>query len=226
MAGFVTSDPPFPPPPEPWEATTRPETFAPRVHAQVTAPSPLPAQEQLFQRLLAERIVFIGSEIDDELANRVCAQLLLLSAQDGGRAITLYINSPGGSVDAGMAIYDVMQYLPNDIATVALGIAASMGQSLLCAGTPGKRYALRHARVMMHQPSGGIRGTASDIKIQAEQSLYLKRTLAERTAFHTGRPIEQIEADSERDRWFTAEAAKEYGFVDHVVDGTERVGSG
>jgi ATP-dependent Clp protease protease subunit len=124
-----------------------------------------------------------------------------------------------------MAIYDVMQYLPNDIVTVALGMAASMGQSLLCAGTRGKRHALRHARVMMHQPSGGIRGTASDIEIQAEQSLYLKRILAERTAFHTGRPLEQIERDSDRDRWFTAEEAKDYGFVDHVIESTRRVGA-
>jgi ATP-dependent Clp protease protease subunit len=201
----------------------RPETYAPRNHAQVLAPDLL--REQLSQRLLAQRIVFIGAEIDDELANQVCGQLLLLSAQDGRRDLTLYINSPGGSVDAGMAIYDVMQYLPNDVATVALGLAASMGQSLLCAGTHGKRYALRHARVMMHQPSGGIRGTASDIRIQAEQSLYLKRVLAERTAFHTGRPIEEIEHDADRDRWFTAEEAKDYGFVDHVIDSTERVGS-
>jgi ATP-dependent Clp protease protease subunit len=118
-----------------------------------------------------------------------------------------------------------MQYLPGDVATVALGLAASMGQSLLCAGTHGKRYALRHARVMMHQPSGGIRGTASDIRIQAEQSLYLKRILAERTAFHTGRPVEEIERDADRDRWFTAAQARDYGFVDHVIDSTERVGS-
>jgi ATP-dependent Clp protease protease subunit len=201
----------------------RPETYAPHSHAQVLAPDLM--QEQLSQRLLAQRIVFIGAEIDDELANRVCGQLLLLSAQDARRDITLYINSPGGSVDAGMAIYDVMQYLPNDVATVALGLAASMGQSLLCAGTHGKRYALRHARVMMHQPSGGIRGTASDIRIQAEQSLYLKRILAERTAAHTGRPVEEIERDADRDRWFTAIQAKEYGFVDHVIDSTERVGS-
>ncbi|HEY7484971.1 MAG TPA: ATP-dependent Clp protease proteolytic subunit [Streptosporangiaceae bacterium] len=180
-------------------------------------------QEQLFQRLLGERIVFIGQEIDDDLANRVCAQLLLLAAEDGQRPIQIYINSPGGVVDAGMAIYDIMQYLPNDIATVALGLAASMGQSLLCAGTPGKRYALRHARVMMHQPSGGIGGTASDIKIQAEQSLYLKRILAERTAFHTGQPLERIEADADRDRWFTAEEARDYGFVDHVIDSAEQV---
>jgi ATP-dependent Clp protease protease subunit len=203
----------------------RPDTHAPRTRARVTElPTEQFLREQLFQRLLGERIVFIGQEIDDELANRVCAQLLLLSAQDGRRDITIYINSPGGVVDAGMAIYDIMQYLPNEITTVALGMAASMGQSLLCAGTPGKRHALRHARVMMHQPSGGIGGTASDIKIQAEQSLYLKRILAERTAFHTGRPVEEIERDSDRDRWFTAEEARDYGFVDHVIDSTDRVG--
>jgi ATP-dependent Clp protease protease subunit len=202
---------------------TQPETYAPRARAQVIAPDPL--QEQLFQRLLAQRIIFIGQEIDDEIANRVCAELLLLSAQSADRDVTLYINSPGGSVDAGMAIYDVMQFLPNDVATVALGLAASMGQSLLCAGAPGKRHALRHARVMMHQPSGGIRGTASDIRIQAEQSVYLKRILAERTALHTGRPVEEIERDSDRDRWFTAEQAREYGFVDHVIDSIDKVGS-
>jgi ATP-dependent Clp protease protease subunit len=200
------------------------ETFAPPIRARVSEmPDQRYLQEQLFQRLLGERIVFIGQEIDDDLANRVCAQLLLLAAEDGQRPIQIYINSPGGVVDAGMAIYDIMQYLPNDIATVALGLAASMGQSLLCAGTPGKRYALRHARVMMHQPSGGIGGTASDIKIQAEQSLYLKRILAERTAFHTGQPLERIEADADRDRWFTAEEARDYGFVDHVIDSAEQV---
>jgi ATP-dependent Clp protease, protease subunit len=205
---------------------TDPETYVGRTRARVTELSTGQIlQDQLFQRLLGERIVFIGQEIDDSLANRVCAQLLLLSAEDGQRDIQVYINSPGGVVDAGMAIYDIMQYLPNDIATVALGLAASMGQSLLCAGTPGKRYALRHARVMMHQPSGGIGGTASDIRIQAEQSLYLKRVLAERTAFHTGQPLERIEADADRDRWFTAEDAKAYGFVDHVIDHAEQVGA-
>jgi ATP-dependent Clp protease, protease subunit len=202
----------------------RPQTYAPRTYARVLEGTQL-VHEDVFQRLLAQRIVMIGAEIDDTLANRVCAQLLLLAAQDAQRDITVYVNSPGGVVDAGMAIYDIMQYLPNDVATVALGMAASMGQTLLCAGTPGKRYALRHARVMMHQPHGGIGGTASDIKIQAEQSLYLKRVLAERTAFHTGRSLEQIEADSDRDRWFTAEQAREYGFVDHVIDTTDRVGS-
>ena len=212
--------------PDPRRPEVRPETYNGRTMARVTEmPVGRILQDQLFQRLLAERIVFIGQEVDDSLANRVCSQLLLLSAEDGRRDIQIYINSPGGVVDAGMAIYDIMQYLPNDIATVALGLAASMGQSLLCAGTPGKRYALRHARVMMHQPSGGIGGTASDIRIQAEQSLYLKRVLAERSAFHTGQPLERIEADADRDRWFTAEEAKTYGFVDHVIDHAEQVGA-
>ncbi|WP_433338597.1 ClpP family protease [Spirillospora sp. CA-294931] len=200
-----------------------PETFAPRMRASVAAPDL--AGEALFQRLLGQRIVFVGSEIDDPLANRVCAELLLLASQDARRDITIYINSPGGVVDAGMAIYDMMQFVPNDVSTVAMGMAASMGQTLLCAGTAGKRYALRHARVMMHQPHGGIGGTASDIKIQAEQSRYLKRVLAEKSALHTGQPLERIEADADRDRWFTAEQAREYGFVDHVIDNTDRVGS-
>jgi ATP-dependent Clp protease, protease subunit len=174
-------------------------------------------QEQLGDRLRNKRIVVLGQEVDDEIANRICSELLLLSAEDSQRDISLYINSPGGSVSAGMAIYDVMQYVPNDVATVAMGFAASMGQFLLCAGAPGKRFALPHARIVMHQPHGGIGGTASDIKIQAEQMRYTKKLLAERIAFHTGQPLERIEADSDRDRWFTAEEAKEYGFVDHVV---------
>ncbi|MBX6767433.1 MAG: ATP-dependent Clp protease proteolytic subunit [Actinomadura rubrobrunea] len=201
-----------------------PLTYVGRSQTAVDVPRLL-GQEQLFQRLLDQRILFIGQEIDDDLANRVCGQLLLLAAQDAHRDITVYINSPGGVVDAGMAIYDMMQFVPNDVATVALGLAASMAQTLLCAGAPGKRYALRHARVMMHQPHGGIGGTASDIKIQAEQSLYLKRSLAELHARHTGQPVERIQADSDRDRWFTAEEAREYGFVDHVVDSTDRVGA-
>ncbi|GAA4293012.1 ATP-dependent Clp protease protease subunit [Actinomadura luteofluorescens] len=210
----------------PWRQDGRrlAETFTGRSRAQVDEMT-RPADAQLFERLLARRIVFLGSEIDDGVANRIGAQLLLLAAQDARRDITIYINSPGGVVDAGMAIYDMMQFVPNDISTVAMGMAASMGQTLLCAGTRGKRYALRHARVMMHQPHGGIGGTASDIRIQAEQSLYLKRTLAERTAFHTGQPLERIEADGDRDAWFTAEAARDYGFVDHVIDSTERVGT-
>ena len=177
----------------------------------------LPFGDQLFQRLLRHRIIFLGQQVDDDIANRICAEIDLLASEDDKRDISLYINSPGGSVYAGMAIYDVMQYVPNDIATYAMGMAASMGQFLLTAGAPGKRYALPHAQILMHQPSGGIGGTASDIRIQAEQMLYIKRTLFERTAYHTGQPIEQIEKDADRDRWFTAEEAKDYGFVDQVI---------
>ena len=171
----------------------------------------------LFQRLLRHRIVFLGQQVDDDIANRIAAEILLLSAEDNRRDIQLFINSPGGSVYAGLAIYDVMQYVPNDVSTYAMGMAASMGQFLLTAGAPGKRYALPHATILMHQPSGGIGGTASDIRIQAEHSLYLKRVLAERTALHTGQTVEQIEKDADRDRWYTAEEAKDYGFVDHVT---------
>jgi ATP-dependent Clp protease protease subunit len=173
--------------------------------------------DNVYQRLLRERIIFLGSVVEDANSNAIAAQMLLLSAEDPDKDIYLYINSPGGSVTAGMAIYDTMQYIPNDVATVAMGLAASMGQFLLCAGAPGKRYALPHARIMMHQPSGGIGGTASDIKIQAEQMLYTKRKMAELIAFHTGQDVDSIERDSDRDRWFTAEEAAEYGFVDNVV---------
>ncbi|GAA1273173.1 ATP-dependent Clp protease proteolytic subunit 2 [Planotetraspora silvatica] len=174
-------------------------------------------REQLGDRLLGQRIIILGQEVNDEIANKICSELLLLTAEDSQRDISLYINSPGGSVSAGMAIYDVMQYVPNDVVTVAMGFAASMGQFLLCAGTKGKRYALPHARIVMHQPLGGIGGTAADIAIQAEQMRYTKKLMAERIATHTGQPLERIEADSDRDRWFTAEEAKDYGFVDHVV---------
>ncbi len=184
-----------------------------------------PIGDQLFQRLLRHRIIFLGQQVDDELANRICAELVLLAAEDPKRDINIYINSPGGSVSAGLAIYDMMQYVPNDVATYAMGMAASMGQFLLCAGTRGKRYAMPHAQVMLHQPHGGIGGTASDIRIQAEQILYVKRILAERTAMHTGQTIEQVEKDSDRDRWFTAEEAKEYGFIDHVVRSATEVPS-
>jgi ATP-dependent Clp protease, protease subunit len=173
--------------------------------------------DQLFYRLLAQRIVFIGAEIDDELANRVCSQLLLLAAQDGERDIKIFINSPGGSMDAMFAMYDVMRYLPNDVSTVGLGLAASAGQFLLTAGTRGKRYALRHTRIMMHQPSGGIGGTASDIRIQAEQSVHMKHRFLQLIAEHTGRPFEQIEHDADRDRYFTPAEAMEYGLIDEVV---------
>jgi ATP-dependent Clp protease protease subunit len=181
--------------------------------------------DSVFERLLRERIVFLGSQVDDPIANQICAQLLLLSAEDPERDIALYINSPGGSVSAGMAIYDTMQYVENDVATYAMGLAASMGQFLLCAGAPGKRYATPHARIMMHQPSGGIGGTASDIAIQAEQMLYTKKVMQERIAFHTGQTVDQIERDSDRDRWFTAEEAKDYGFVDQVVARANQVPS-
>ncbi|MGD0555360.1 MAG: ATP-dependent Clp protease proteolytic subunit [Streptosporangiaceae bacterium] len=181
--------------------------------------------DQLFSRLLRHRIIFLGQQVDEDIANRICAELILLASEDGKRDISIYINSPGGSVYAGLAIYDVMQFVPNDVATYAMGMAASMGQFLLTAGAAGKRYALPHTQVLMHQPSGGIGGTASDIRIQAEQMLYLKRTLFERTAFHTGQTVEQIEKDADRDRWFTAEEAKEYGFVDHVIRSANEVPS-
>jgi ATP-dependent Clp protease protease subunit len=182
--------------------------------------------ESVYNRLLKERIIVLGSEVTDQVANRICAQLLLLAAEDPNRDINLWINSPGGSVYSGMAIYDTMQFITNDVATVAMGMAASMGQLLLCAGTKGKRYALPHARIMMHQPSGGIGGTAADIAIQAEQMLYTKRMFQDRVAFHTGQPAEQIEADSDRDRWFTAEEAKDYGFIDKVITGAAQVPEG
>jgi ATP-dependent Clp protease protease subunit len=173
--------------------------------------------DHIYQRLLRERIIFLGSEVVDKNANAICAQMLLLNAEDPDADIYLHINSPGGVVDAGMAIYDTMQYISNDVATVAMGLAASMGQFLLCAGAPNKRFALPHARIMMHQPSGGLGGTASDIKIQAEQSLHIKNTMFGLISRHTGQTVDQISEDADRDRWFTAEQALEYGFIDHVV---------
>jgi ATP-dependent Clp protease protease subunit len=171
----------------------------------------------LFQQLLRKRIIFLGDAIDDKIAGVVCAQLLLL-AEDSDKDIAVYINSPGGSVHSGLAIYDTMQYVPCDVSTVCIGLAASMGQFLLCAGAPGKRFALPHSRVMMHQPLGRFQGQAADIAIQAEQIIYMKRMMAERIAQHTGQPVERIEEDSDRDRWFTAEEAKAYGFVDRVIE--------
>ena len=181
--------------------------------------------DNVYSSLLANRIIFLGSEVRDENANAICAQMLLLNAEDPSSDIYLYINSPGGSVDSGMAIFDTMQWISNDVATVAMGLAASMGQFLLSAGTPGKRYALPHSRIMMHQPSGGLGGTASDIRIQAEQSLHIKKTMAQLIAQHTGQSVEQIEADSDRDRWFTAEQALEYGFIDHVYERASQINS-
>ena len=179
--------------------------------------------DSVYQSLLANRIIFLGSEVRDENANAICAQMLLLNAEDPNRDIFLYINSPGGSVDSGMAIFDTMQWISNDVATVAMGLAASMGQFLLSAGQKGKRFALPHSRIMMHQPSGGLGGTASDIRIQAEQSLHIKRTMSGLIAEHTGQTVEQIEIDSDRDRWFTAEAALAYGFIDHVYERASQI---
>jgi len=187
-------------------------------HLQPMASSTLadPGQD-ICNRLLRERIIFLGTEVNDTIANQISAQLLYLDGQDAEQDIWLYINSPGGSISAGMAIYDTMQFTTADVATVCMGLAASMGQFLLCAGAKGKRYALPHARIMMHQPSGGMGGSASDIKIQAQQSLHIKKVLFELISEHTGQPIEQVETDADRDRWFTATQAKDYGFIDHVI---------
>jgi ATP-dependent Clp protease protease subunit len=189
------------------------------IRPQVTAQVALGDRAaDVYQRLLKERIVFLGTEVDDSSANLICAQLLLLAAEEPSRDISLYINSPGGSVTAGLAIYDTMQFVPCDVSTVCMGLAASMGQFLLCAGASGKRFSLPHSRILMHQPSGQAQGQAADIAIQAEQIVYLKRMMAERIAYHTGQPVERIEADSDRDRWFTAEEARDYGFIDQVIE--------
>ena len=172
--------------------------------------------DMLDERLLRERIIWLEGEVRDENSNRIAKQLQVLAAEDPDKDITLYINSPGGSITAGMVIYDTMQLIPNDITTIAMGLAASMGQFLLCAGAAGKRYATPNTRIMMHQPLGGIGGTASDIKIQAEQMLFIKKRMAQLIAEHSGQTLEQIESDSDRDRWFTPEDAKVYGLIDHV----------
>ena len=182
--------------------------------------------DQIYTRLLHNRIIFLTGEVRDEMANMVCAQLLLLSAEDPKADIHLYINSPGGSVTAGMAVYDTMQYIKNDVVTVGMGIAASMGQFLLTAGTKGKRYATPHARILMHQPLGGIGGTATDIRIQAEQMAITKRTMSEINAKHTGQTLEKILADSDRDNWFNAQDAKEYGFIDFVATSADQIPGG
>ena len=177
----------------------------------------LDVRSDIFTRLLKNRVVMLGTDVNDDIANQLCAQLLYLEGEDPNADIWLYINSPGGSVTAGMAIYDTMQFVSCDVATVCMGLAASMGQFLLTAGAPGKRYTLPNARIMMHQPLAGLRGQAADIAIQAEQLRFTKRRMAELIAQHSGRAIEDIQADSERDRWFTAEEAKEYGLVDKVI---------
>jgi ATP-dependent Clp protease protease subunit len=182
--------------------------------------------DSVYERLLQQRIIVLGQQVDDEIANRIVAQLLLLFAEDPEAEIRLYINSPGGSVMAGMAIYDTMQYIECDVATYAMGLAASMGQFLLTAGERGKRYALPHAQILMHQPSAGVGGTESDIAIQAEQFRRHKRVMAELTAEQTGQTVEKITADADRDRWFTAQEALEYGFIDHVVSRVTQEPSG
>ena len=174
-------------------------------------------RSDIFNRLLKNRVIMLGTDVNDEIANQICAQLLYLEGEDSKSDVWLYINSPGGSITAGMAIYDTMQFVSCDVATVCVGLAASMGQFLLTAGAQGKRYTLPNARIMMHQPLAGLRGQAADIAIQAEQLAFTKLRMAELIAHHSGRPIEQIQADSERDRWFTAEKAKEYGLVDKVI---------
>ena len=196
-------------------------TFDP---AQATSPTPavaldgsLESQNNIFLRLLKSRVIMLGSDVNDDVANQICAQLLFLEGEDPKADVWLYINSPGGSITAGMAIYDTMQFISCDVSTVCLGLAASMGQFLLTAGTPGKRYTLPNARIMMHQPLAGLRGQAADIAIQAEQLAFTKHRMAELTAFHSGQTIEQIQKDSERDRWFSPEQAKEYGLVDRVI---------
>jgi len=182
--------------------------------------------DSIYNRLLKERIIWLGSEVRDENANAICAQLMLLAAEDPEKDIYLYINSPGGSITAGMAIYDTMQYIQPDVATVAVGLAASMGQFLLSSGAKGKRYATPHARIMMHQPSGGVAGTATDVRINARLIMHMKQVLSELTAEQTGQSLETILKDNDRDNWFTASEALEYGFVDHVVTHADAVSGG
>ena len=181
--------------------------------------------DSVYQRLLKERIIWLGGEVRDENANTICAQLLLLAAEDPDRDIYLYINSPGGSVTAGMAIYDTMQYIKPDVVTVGMGLAASMGQFLLTAGAPGKRYITPHTRVLLHQPLGGAGGSATEIRINADLILGMKKELAEITAQRTGKSVEHIEADADRDHWFTAREALEYGFVDRLIEGPQEIGT-
>ena len=187
---------------------------------------PASREDYIYNRLLKERIIWLGSEVADSNANAICSQLLLLSAEDPEKDIYLYINSPGGSITAGMAIYDTIQYIPNDVVTVATGLAASMGQFLLSSGTKGKRYATPNARILMHQPSGGIGGTASDIRIQAELILHMKKVMSELTASQTGQTVDAILRDNERDKWFTAEEGLEYGFFDHIAQNSGTVSGG
>ena len=190
------------------------------MHTPITAGT---LDDQLAARLLHQRIIVLGAEVDDEVANRLCAQLLLLSAEDPRGDISLYINSPGGSVSAGLAIYDTMRLIPNQVSTLAMGLAGSMGQFLLSAGTPGKRFSLPHAQILMHQGSAGFGGTAADVEIYAEQLERVGRTLLRLISEHTGQSVETIERDSRRDRWFNAEEAREYGLIDHILERVDDV---
>jgi len=192
---------------------------------EMRAASGMNLNDSVYERLLRERIIVLGTQVEENIANQIVAQLLLLAAEDPEKDITFYINSPGGSVTAGMAIFDTMQLIEPDVATYAMGLAASMGQFLLSAGTPGKRHALPHARILMHQPSAGVGGTAADIAIQADMLVRTKHEMAELIAEHTGQPVERIIADSDRDRWFTAQEALEYGFVDKVISRASQAAS-
>ncbi|MFC7245556.1 ClpP family protease [Catellatospora aurea] len=174
--------------------------------------------DELSKRLLHERIIVLGSDVEDEIANRICAQLLALSAEDPRRDVALYLNSRGGSVLAGLAVYDMMRLIPNDVITVAMGLAGSMAQFLLCAGTQGKRFALPSAQILMHQGSAGLGGTAADVEIYAGQLDRISNLMSALTAEHTGRPVADIVEDGQRDRWFSAQEALDYGMVDHIVE--------
>jgi ATP-dependent Clp protease protease subunit len=194
-----------------------------RLAAGVTTLNTGTLDDQLAARLLHQRIIVLGAEVDDQVANRLCGQLLLLSAEDPRSDISLYINSPGGSVSAGLAIYDTMRLIPNDVGTLAMGLAGSMGQFLLSAGTPGKRFSLPHAQILMHQGSAGFGGTAADVEIYAEQLERVGNTLVRLISEHTGQPVETVERDSRRDRWFTAQQAREYGLIDRILDRVDDV---
>ncbi|WP_018348545.1 ClpP family protease [Longispora albida] len=182
--------------------------------------------DELSKRLLHERIIVLGSDVEDPVANRICAQLLALSAEDPRRDVALFLNSRGGSVLAGLAIYDMMQLIPNDVTTVAMGLAGSMAQFLLCAGTPGKRYALPNAQILMHQGSAGLGGTAADVEIYASQLERISTVMSTLTAGHTGQPVATIKQDGLRDRWFNAQEALEYGMVDHLVESIDDIRPG
>lgn len=199
------------------------ESEEPMRTADLPGPQPGSLDDQVVSRLLYHRIIVLGAAVDDAIANRICAQLLLLSSEDRRGDISLFINSPGGSVSAGLAIYDTMRLIPNDVSTLAMGLAASMAQFLLCAGTPGKRYSLPHAQVLMHQGSAGFGGIAADVEIYAEQLQRTSALMTRLTAEHTGQSAETVERDSLRDRWFSAEQARDYGIVDHIVESLDDV---